>query len=313
MEIDLKIFYSSLLTVALIIGVGYFAGKKRWIDEHTNKTIINLLLMIAMPAALFNSFPGEFQIGELKAFLYGFGGGILVLAVAVIISKFLFPKKRYKKKFFEYQFAYIFNNAVFLGLPLINSVYGGQVPIAFTGFIIVFNLALFSYGVMLFQREFSWRQIGKAFLNPNIIAVIIGLIFFIFSWKLPGFISDGIGYVGSLMTPLALICIGYMLSRSQIRKILKQKILVFTAVAQLVLGPLVTFAVLKLIGAPNDIVFILTLVQALPTATTLGLFAEKYTAGNKSDVSSASELVSISTVMSAVTLPIVMWLVLSLL
>jgi predicted permease len=313
MDIPLSIFYSSLATVAVIIAVGWFAGHQKWIDEHTNKTIINLLLLIAMPAALFSAFPGEFRASELKSFLYGIGGGLLVFIAAVIISRLLFPKKRHKKKYFEYQFAYIFNNASFIGLPLISTLNGGQVPIAYAGFIIVFNLTLFSYGVMLFEQKFDWRHLARAFVNPNVIAIIIGTLFFILSWKLPTFAENSLQYIGSMMTPLALLCIGYMLSRTRLRDVLRQKILVLTSVAQLVLGPLATFVVLKLIGAPSDVVFILTLIQALPTATSLGLFAEQYTHGDKSDVSSASELVALSTVMSAVTLPIVMWLVLRLL
>lgn len=309
MIVDLNIFYSSLATVALIIGLGWVAGKRRWIDEHTNKTIVNLLLLVAMPAALFGAFPGEFKAEELRLFLYGLGGGVAVFTAAILISRLLFPKRKFKRKYFEYQFAYIFNNATFLGLPLITTMNDGQVPIAYAGFIIVFNLALFSYGVMLFQQKFDWRHIARSFLNPNIIAVIIGMLFFIMSWRLPSFADDGVKFVGSMMTPLALMCVGYMLSRSNLRQVLRQKILVLTCAAQLILGPFATFVVLWLIGAPNEVIFILVLIQALPTATSLGLFAEKYGDGNKSEVSSASELVAISTVMSAVTLPVVIWVI----
>jgi len=307
MDIPLPVFYSSLVTVALIVALGWVAGKRGWIDEHTNKTIVNLLLLVAMPAALFGAFPGEFHAEELRSFLYGLGGGAAVFVVAIIISRLLFPKKRYKKKFFEYQFAYIFNNATFLGLPLIQTLNNGQVPISYAGFIIVFNLALFSYGIMLFQQKFDWRHIARSFINPNVVAVVIGMLFFLMSWRLPNFANDSVKLVGSMMTPLALMCIGYMLSRSNLRRIMRQKMLVITSAAQLIIGPFATFIVLWLIGAPNDVIFILVLIQALPTATSLGLFAEKYGNSNESEVSSASELVAISTVMSAVTLPIVIW------
>jgi predicted permease len=313
MDIPLSIFYSSLVTVTLIIAVGWLAGWRGWIDEHTNKTIINLLLLVAMPCALFGSFPGQFDLMSLRSFLFGIAGGAAVLTAAIVISRLLFPRRRFRKKYFEYQFAYIFNNASFLGLPLISTINGGEVPISYAGFIIVFNLALFSYGIMLFQQKFDWRHIGQALLNPNIIAVVVGALFFLFGWRLPDFADNGVKFVGNMMTPLALICIGYMLSRSKLIQILRQKVLVLTCLAQLVLGPIVTFAVLSLMRAPTDVIFVLTLIQALPTATSLGLFAEKYYAGDASDVSSASELVAISTVLSAVTLPLIMWAVLVLL
>ena len=312
MDIPLPVFYASLATVALIIAVGYLAGRKRWIDEHTNKTLINLLLMIAMPCALLNAFPGKFSAGELTSFLYGLGGGAAVFVAAIFISRILFRRKKLPKNYFEYQFAFIFNNASFLGLPLISTLHGGTVPVSYAGFIIVFNLALFSYGVMLFEQKFDWRHLAKAFLNPNIIAVLVGALFFVFSLQLPSFADNSIKYISAMMTPMALLCIGYMLSRANLLQILRKKILLLTCVAQLILGPAITFAVLWLIDAPRDVMFVLVLIQALPTATSLGLFAEKYR-GDRANESSASELVAISTVMSAATLPLVMWAVLSLL
>ena len=276
MDIPLPIFYSSLATVALIIALGYFIGKKNWIDEHANKVLVNLLLMVAMPCALFYSFPGKFEMASLTSFLYGIGGGAAVLVVATLVSRLLFRKKHSPRNYFEYQFAFIFNNASFLGLPLISAIHGGTVPVSYAGFIIVFNLALFSYGVMLFEQKFNWRHFAKAFLNPNIIAVLLGMLFFVFSWQLPNFADTSVKYIGSMMTPLALICIGYMLSRANLRQIIRKKILVLTCVAQLILGPTITFAVLWLLGAPHDVMFVLFLIQALPTATSLGLFAEKY-------------------------------------
>lgn len=301
--VDLNIFYSSLAAIALIIGLGWFSGRRGWIDEHTNKTLVKLLINVAWPAALISAFPGQFKPEYLESFLYGLFGGTLVLITAIVVSKILFPRRLNAKNYFEYQFAFIFNNASFLGFPLINAIYGQAGLIPYAGFIIVFNLALFGYGVMLFRQEFRWSDIGRTLVNPNVIAVIVGFLIFMFSVQLPGFIGDAVKYTGSMMTPLSLICIGYMLSRANLRQIIRRKILVMTCLAQLILGPLITFVILKLIGAPNDVIHILVLIQALPTATSLALFAEQY----RDDTGNASELVAISTVMSAITLPIVMW------
>ncbi|MBR5938963.1 hypothetical protein IKZ77_00190 [Candidatus Saccharibacteria bacterium] len=49
-----------------------------------------------------------------------------------------------------------------------------------------------------------------------------------------------------------------------------------------------------------------TLIQALPTATSLGLFAVKY-GGNATD---SSELVTISTIFSVITMPLMAMLLL---
>jgi len=304
--VDFSIFYTSLVAVAVIILVGFFAGRRQLIDDQTNQGLVNLLLTIAWPAALLGSFPGQFQADLLRTFLFGAGGGVLVLSIAIVVSRLLFPKKRFADSYFEYQFAFIFNNASFLGFPLVSSIYGQAGLVPYAGFIVVFNLALFGYGVMLFRERFSWRDAAKTFLNPNVVAVLVGLVFFLASYQLPKPVGQAVGYVGAMMTPLSLIVVGYLLSRADLGEILRRKVLVWTCLAQLTLGPAITFAVLRLIGAPSDVLRILVLIQALPTATSLGLFAQKYR-GDRRAVSTAGELVAISTMLSAVTLPLVMW------
>ncbi len=307
MVVDLKIFYSSLATVTLIILLGFFLGKRKIIDEHTNKSLINLLLSVAMPCALFSAFPSEFNSDSLRLFLIGAGGGVVVLTTAILVSKLLFRKSWSPKNYFQYQFAFIFNNAAFLGFPLVQAIFGQAGLVPYSGFIIIFNLALFSYGVMLFRRQFNWKQVGLAFANPNVIAVLVGTLCFVLSLQLPPFIDSSIGYVGAMMTPLSLICIGFMLSRADLGKVLRKTKLVLTCAAQLTLGPLITYGVCLLLRIPTEVTHILILIQALPTATSLGLFAEKYS--GKTD--EASELVAVSTIMSAFTLPLVMLFVLS--
>jgi len=301
---DYTIFYSSLATIVLIVMIGFFVAKKKWVNEGANKAIVTLLLNVAWPCALFGSFPGKFSPEYLTNFLWGAGGGLLVLTTAILVSRILFRKKKNPKNYFEYQFAFIFNNASFLGFPLVSTLYGQDGLVPYGGFIIVFNLALFGYGVALFREKFHVKDLLKTFLNPNVIAVLLGFVAFLFSFELPKFSADTVKYIGAMMTPMSLICIGFMLSRANIRQIFKRKMVVLTCIAQLILGPLITFGALKLIGTPNYVIAILVLIQALPTATSLGLFAEKY----RDDTGNASELVAMSTILSAVTLPIIIWL-----
>jgi predicted permease len=306
MSVDLNIFYTSLITIAIIIALGFVLGKRGWIDEHTNKKLINLLLMVAMPCALFSAFPEVFHMDALWLLVWGLGAGGLIFLIMIILSKLLFMKRFSRKNHFEYQFAFVFNNAVFLGYPLVSAIFGADGLISYAGFVLVFNLMLFGYGVMLFEEKFDIKYIGRALINPNIIAVLLGALAFVFSFQLPTPIASSIGYLGAIMTPLSLICIGYMLSRAQLGKVFRNRKIILTCLAQLVLGPLIAFGTMKLIGAPDSVLAIIVLIQALPTATTLGLFAEKYSR----DTENASGLVVVSTILSAITLPIVVFLVL---
>ena len=297
---DISVFYTSLGTVGLIIMLGFFLGKKGWISEHTNKQLINILLMVAMPAAMFGAFPQVFSQEVWQSFLWGLSGGAIVLLSLIILAKIIFHKRWFRDQLsFEGQFAFIFNNASFLGFPLISTLFPHML-VPYAGFILVFNIALFSYGVWLFEQKLSWKFFRETITNPNIVAVFLAAFLFLISFELPRVLNDTISYVGRIMTPMSLLCIGYMLSRANFLALFKKRALFLTALLQLTIGPTVTFFVLLLIGVPAPIRDILVLIQALPTATSLGLFAEKYN-GNPIE---ASELVLISTTLSIITLPI---------
>ena len=207
---------------------------------------------------------------------------------------------------YESQFALVFNNATFLGYPIIASTFGEQGVIPYCGFIIAFNVALFSYGVYLFKHKVDLKLIVSVIFNPNIIAVVLGVIVFLLGIQLPAFATDAVKYTGNATTALSIICVGFMLSRANFRKLIKKWKLMLTAIIQLILGPLATWALLSVLGFPEIVIMVCTLIQALPTATSLGLFASKY----GGDESEASELVTISTLLSIITMPLMVSLLL---
>lgn len=301
MDINLTDFYSRLGTIALILALGFFLGKRKWISVATNKQLVNLLLMVFMPAALFSAFPSEYSDESLQMFFSGLLGGVVVMFALLLVAKVVFNKWWYKGEIgYQSQFAFIFNNATFLGYPIVAHTFGEAGIIPYCGFIIAFNVALFSYGVWLFERKLSWKLVRGTLLNPNIIAVLLGMVVFLLGWQLPGAVTEAVDFVGSATVPLSLICIGFMLSAANFKKLVKKWRLLITAAVQLVLGPTVTYFLLSWLGFPQEVVVVCTLIQALPTATSLGLFAAKY----GGDEASASELVTVSTLLSIVTLPV---------
>lgn len=307
MQIELTDFYSRLGTIALILALGFFLGKAKIIDTKFNKTLVNLLLMVFMPASLFVAFPSTFDQATSDMFFKGMLAGAIVMFSLVVVSRIVFNKYIYKGELrYESQFAFIFNNATFLGYPIIASTFGQQGIIPYCGFIIAFNIALFSYGVFLFQRKVTAKLFLGIITNPNIIAVVAGMVLFMTDFKLPSFVMDAAQFTGNATTALSVICIGFMLSHAKFLKLLKKWRLILTAIIQLVLGPLITYGLLRALSFPDEVVYVCTLIQALPTATSLGLFAAKY-GGN--DIES-SELVTISTALSLGIMPLMVWLLL---
>ena len=312
MNVSLLDFYSRLGTIAIILALGFLLGKLKLISPKTNKDLVNLLLTVFMPASLFMAFPTAYSDETSHIFVAGLIGGFIVMIAITLLSLVIFNKKWYKGKMrYESQFALIFNNATFLGYPIISSTFGPQSAaiIAYCGFIIAFNIALFSYGVYLFKHKVDGKLILNVIANPNIIAVILGVVVFLTSFQVPKFINDAVTFTGSATTALSIICVGYMLSTAKFVQLFKKWKLAITALIQLIVGPLATYLLLIAIqyvarnagfDFPDEVVVVCTLIQALPTATSLGLFASKYGGDEKE----ASQLVTMSTLFSIITLPL---------
>lgn len=302
---DLTLFYFSLATIVVIIALGFYLGKKKLISEKTNKDLVGLLLSVFMPAALLNAFPTEFDQSSADLFVSGLLAGLVVMLAMILAAQLFFGKWFFKGELrFEAKFAFIFNNATFLGYPLISTTFDNSVVIAYCGFIVAFNFALFSYGVFLFERKLSLKFFKNLLTNPNILAVLIGMIFFLTSFHLWTPLQSAVSYVASATTPLSLISIGYMLSHAHLKQLWRRWRLVVIAAIQLIFAPFLAWLLLNLLRFPSEVVIVCTLIQALPTATSLGLFAEKY-GGNQVE---SSELVVISTALSMATLPVVVLL-----
>ncbi len=301
------VFYARLGAIALIMLLGFLLGKFKLISEKTNKEITNLLLTVFMPASLFMAFPSSYNESSANFFFSGLLAGIIIMFALIVFAKIIFNKKWMKRELsYESQFAMIFNNATFLGYPIVVNTFGPNGILAYCGFIIAFNIALFSYGIWLFEQKISFKILLNIIFNPNIIAVILGMILFLTNFSLPSFITDAVGYVGGATTPLSIICIGFMLSQAKLKKVFTKWKLMLTAIIQLTLGPLITWGILTLLNFPIEVIQVCTLIQALPTATSLGLFAVKY-GGNAAE---SSELVTISTLFSVATLPLMVFLLL---
>ena len=302
MDLNLSDFYLSLGVIALIILLGFILGRRKLISAETNKNLVNLLLSVFMPASLFSAFPATADDSLLNLFFLGLLAGFVVMLSLILLSKLIFNQNLWRKSLAtEAQFAFIFNNATFLGYPIISTTFGERGIIPYCGFIIAFNLALFSYGIWLFKRAESKHFFRKTLLNPNIIAVLLGMLVFLFHVELPTILTSSVKYVAGATTPLSLICIGFMLSSANLKKVIHSWRLLIISLIQLLLCPFVTYGLLRLIGFPDEVVIVCTLIQALPTATSLGLFAEKY--GGR--VEESSELVVISTLCSILTLPLI--------
>ena len=141
----------------------------------------------------------------------------------------------------------------------------------------------------------------KIVLNPGVIAVAIGLPLFLLRLRLPGPLYNAVGFVGDLNTPLAMVVIGAQMSRADLLSTFRGKELYAASAVKLLLMPAVTALLLLRLHLDPLFYSATVILAAAPTAGITSMFAERF----GRDSARAAQLVSLSTLLSILTLPVV--------
>lgn len=294
------IVLNKIISLFLIILIGVYGSKKNIINEEINKGLRRILLEVTLPLLVINSFSFEFSDGMGKNVLTAFIYSITFMALGAIISYiFLFPLKGEKKKILH--FANVFSNCGFIGFPIINSLYVAEGVVYTSIFNMVFTIALWTYGVMIFSDKMSKEKIKKVLVNPAIIAVYIGIPIMLLNIKLPTFLLDTTKIVGDMTAPISMIIVGSILSKVRIKDVFKEVSIYYEALIKLIIIPLILFLIKIIIKDNTTVINTIIVLQAMPAAAMTSIFAADF---NKEKEYSA-KVVFITTLLSIITIPII--------
>lgn len=141
----------------------------------------------------------------------------------------------------------------------------------------------------------------KLVLNPGVIAVLIGLPFFLLKIEMPEIITKPVSFIGSMNTPLAMLMLGTYMSNAGLKTIFKNKEQYLVALVKIIAVPLAFFAVAKLTGVLSGALFTACMIQAsAPSANNTVMFAAKY----GRDTGIASKTVAFVSFTSIITMPV---------
>ena len=140
----------------------------------------------------------------------------------------------------------------------------------------------------------------KVICSPGLVAVAIGLPLFLTRTALPGPIGAGIGYIGNLNTPLAMVVIGAQMARADLLRTFREKKLYAATAVKLLLMPLLTALVLLPLKLDATFYIAAVILGGAPSAGLTSMLSEQY----GRDVEHAAQLVSLSTLLSIFSLPV---------
>lgn len=307
--IDFTVILFSLLTMLLLMCVGFLLQKRNMIDERFPAGLSTLVLYIAMPCMIVNAFLRDYDPSLLSMMLQVFLISLLAHTLLTVLAFFCF-KKTPEKKRSVLRYMIIFSNCAFMGFPVLSSIFPEQSGTAIllgACFQVWFNLFTWTIGVRLYRSEGSLR-LRRLFFNPGTIAVLIGMLLFLTGARgiLPSFIPNTLQMLSNLVTPLSMIVVGISLSKIRLRDLFCDRSLIWACALRQIITPAFFFAVyflLRTLGIyiPDTLVISVPFILiCMPAATTTAMMAQQF----GGDAIYASTGVTLSTLTSVVTIPL---------
>lgn len=287
----------------MMIILGYILVKTKLADPDSRKSLSNILVYIVVPCMIVNSFIATYDETILENLLWSFLVSIILLVVGIVVSFIIAIKYKTTDKPIL-TFALMFSNASYMGIPLIEALFGEIGVIYASSFLTLFNILLWTVGYMVVSKTLNFKTTLVSILKtPIIYSLVIGLLIFIFQIPIPDIIKTPIKLLGNMNTPLSMIVTGMIIGSSNVISVLKNKYVWLNVSFRLLLIPAICLGITYLLSfAPidHDVLKIAFILMATPSAAITSIFAIKF--NYNEDV--AAGVVIISTIFSILTLPL---------
>ncbi len=300
---ELYTIVQQIVQLFIVMSVGYFLMFKGFLNEEINKKLSSLVLSVTTPALILSSMTSSQDVSQ--------GNVILVLLIALatymilpilsyIVVRVMGVKQSERGLF---MFMTIFSNTGFMGYPIMQSLFGNTGVFYTALFNMIFNIAVYTIGLVLIQQDKSLKEIIsiRNIVTPGIVASILALFLYFMNITLPITILNSAQSIGSMTTPLAMIIIGASLTKIKFKDLLSDlKIYPYTFIKQIGL-PIICLPLLSYFVHDPIIFGVSLILLAMPVGNSVVLFASEY--GN--NVSLAAKTVLLTTLFSMVSIPFI--------
>lgn len=304
-----------LIFVALAIP-GYILVKGKILKPEQSGVLSKILMYLAMPFLIFSGVVNNLTFNKKSLLMMGVVAliGIVYTFVIFFASKPLVKMEKDQKTAGMMRFCAVFANNGFLGIPLAIAVFGRD-SLVFTVLIllnIINNVLMYTLGAYLTTGDKKNISFKKAFVNPVLIAFVLGCVFNLLRVKnyVPEVVTFS-DYFSGVVTPISMTIMGIKLGAVKISSLFKSAKLYYVSFLKLVVFPVVITAVLialksVLATLPIESIILGVFVAfAMPTAGLAATFADEF--GGDSD--NAVVFTLGTTVLSVLTIPTIYWLV----
>lgn len=288
-----------MVVLFLLMVMGYGAHHLHIMDKDFNARLSNLLIKIAVPCMIIASVGQENPFTDAASLFWVLAVSTLVNLLAPVFAWIFIKLLRFKTDKNAYQFMFSLTNAGFMGLPVIQSIFGDTAMAYAAIFLLPNNLLMFIYGQQLFQKQ-DKLDLKKIF-NAPVVCSLIACAISLFHISEPAWIYELTDMVGGVTTPLAMLIIGASLADVPFSEVIHDKRLIpFTLIKMFVI-PVVYYLFLSLFVKDQNLLIVCVMIMAMPVATNAVIFSSAY--GGNTDLT--SRCVFVTSTISVLSIPLI--------
>ena len=297
-----ELIMEKIAMLFLLLLVGALCRKTGIINAEMIGRLSDLLLLIVTPMVIFDSYQRPFQPELVRNLLLALGLSAGVVALQIVAVRLLFAGKSAERA--VERLCAVYGNCSFIGIPLMQGLYGSEGVFYLTAYLTVFNLFLWTHGVVVMTGKADLKSSLRNLRSPAIIGIVLGLVCFLLGISLPLPVGEAVACIGSMNTPLAMLVAGAVLAGANLKSAAGRLSCYLVCAAKLLLSPALAIAVLALLRPEPVVAGMVLLASACPVGASCTMFQVKY----QSRGELASELFAMSTLLSALTVPLMMLL-----
>ena len=295
MELYLKLF-EIIFPVFFVIAIGYFLGKKN--PNLDTSFITNYAANFGTPSLIIFALTSTGVTFAIFAeyFIYAL---ILLINFGIVGIIFLILMK---KDYIRELPPFILPNTGNMGIPICLFAYGklGMGVAAAISSLVVF--LHFTLNVFLAKKEFDFIVVLK---SPSFYAILIIVAFLYFEIDMPQFALNTVMLLAYTMIVLILMSLGIALTQM---KIFSFKSAFISSIGRVIVGPIIGFILIKIFNLSGFAAGVLLIQSSMPSAILCYLVASMYSP--KEVVDNISSMIVLSTIMSLITVPIIVFVAL---
>ena len=287
-----------ILTLYLLLVVGFVLGKVKLLDDRASVALSSLVMYVVSPCMMVVAFQRPLE----HTALHNFGvvtGVSAVLHVVFIAAAMLLIRDRDRERQNCLRFAAVFSNCGFMGYPLMAALLGSIGVFYGSAYVIVFTILSWTWGVYVITGDRSQLRLKPLLLNPGVISVVLAMALYLGQVTVPEPLMVPINYLADLNTPLPMLVVGYQLSHANFSTAFSDRRSWLALALRLAVVPLVTIGLCWVFRVDSAVALVTVIAASTPPAALLSMFAQKF----ERDTRLASSVVSVFTALSVLTIP----------